>query len=85
MPPKSPSAAAVGTAPASNTEGRSVTENAQVSVSGEGGEVLPVNIDPEERQARLRELREQIASGTYKPDAREVAAKIVEASLRGRG
>ncbi len=85
MPPKGPSAAAVGTAPASNTEVRSVTKDVQVSVSGEGGEVLPVNIDPEERQARLRELREQIASGTYKPDAREVAAKIVEASLRGRG
>jgi len=85
MPPKGPSAAAVGAAPAVSTEDRSVTENAQVSVSEEGGEVLAANVTRKERKARLRELREQIASGTYKPDAREVAAKILEASLRGRG
>jgi anti-sigma28 factor (negative regulator of flagellin synthesis) len=84
MPPKNPSAEAVGTAPALSTEETNVPDDGQISVSEEGGEVVSLHVLSEERQARLQELREQVASGTYKSDVREVAAKIVEASLRRR-
>ncbi|MDF2628936.1 MAG: Anti-sigma-28 factor, FlgM [Symbiobacteriaceae bacterium] len=33
---------------------------------------------PEVRQQRIEELRRQIESGTYKPDARQVADKLLK-------
>jgi anti-sigma28 factor (negative regulator of flagellin synthesis) len=34
-----------------------------------------------QRQERLRRIREQVAAGVYRPDAAEIAAKIVAAHL----
>jgi anti-sigma28 factor (negative regulator of flagellin synthesis) len=42
----------------------------------------PGNETARERAARIATLREQIAQGTYKPDARKLAAKMVDANLK---
>lgn len=36
---------------------------------------------PEVRTERIEELRKQIASGTYRPDAREVADRMIKARV----
>lgn len=33
---------------------------------------------PEERERRIADLKQRIASGTYKPDPEEIARKIIE-------
>jgi negative regulator of flagellin synthesis FlgM len=36
---------------------------------------------PEVRQQRIEELRRQIEAGTYRPDGREIAAKMLKARV----
>jgi negative regulator of flagellin synthesis FlgM len=36
---------------------------------------------PEVRQQRIEELKKQIQAGTYNPDAREVAARMIKARV----
>lgn len=36
---------------------------------------------PEVRQERIEELRKQIAAGTYRPDAKEVASRMLQSGV----
>jgi anti-sigma28 factor (negative regulator of flagellin synthesis) len=50
-------------------------DDSGVSTEGHGSETA------EERESRIAKLRERIAQGTYKPDARKLAARLVDAHL----
>ncbi len=57
----------------------------EVRLSKEAQEVMSlkdkVTQAPDVRKERIEELRRQIEAGTYRPDAREVAAKMLKARV----
>jgi len=57
----------------------------EVRLSKEAQEVMSlkdkVTQAPDVRKERIEELRRQIEAGTYRPDAREVAGKMLKARV----
>lgn len=61
------------------------TKGDGVELSREAKQVLALKDKvaqaPEVRQQRIEELRRQIESGTYRPDARQIADKMLKARV----
>ena len=70
---------------APNKEVARTTKSDGVELSPEAQLVLSlkdkVTQAPEVRQERIEELRKQIASGTYRPDMRDVADRMLKARV----
>jgi flagellar biosynthesis anti-sigma factor FlgM len=53
----------------------------QVAISAEAAEALKI-ADPEARQKRIEELRNQVEAGTYKPSGKEIAQSLIDHTLK---